>query len=154
MGLRGPAPRPTALKLLSGTVRKDRAAVSEPKPPPVETAKPPAGLPLAVRNVWKARAPRLIELGLLTLNDLDTFRLYCEAWVEKGELEREIKKVGKTYVLNGCVMKRPECGMLEACLARLQKLGARFGMAPSDRTRINAPAPKAEKENPFGKLRR
>ena len=49
-------------------------------------------------------------------------------------------------------MRSNPCGFSAAKLSRLESFLARFGMTPSDRSRIHVPAP--QKDNPFDEFRR
>lgn len=159
MGKRGPAPKPTKLKLLQGTYRKDRATANEPEPKVVKAPDYPSDLGKgdwgrqAIR-VWKQLAPRLITNGLLTEVDLFTFMRLCDAYARWWYWRRELKEVGYTQVTaSGYRAPQPEVGYFNKANEDLSKLEARFGLSPSDRTRISVDLEKDEKpENPFEAL--
>lgn len=78
MGRRGPAPRPTAIKLAQG-MRPDRVNRREPRPEPLPgPPEPPEHLDPVGRETWERLASKLWRLGLLTPLDLDTFAIYCD----------------------------------------------------------------------------
>lgn len=78
MGLRGPAPTPTALKLLKGRSHHGPANAAEPKP--VEKAPP---CPLYVREdpeaakEWKRLVPVLLRMRVLTEADATVLASLC-----------------------------------------------------------------------------
>ena len=71
MGQRGPAPKPTQLKVLQGTYRPDRAR-GEILPDTPQDILPPEHLSEPAREKWLELAPMLERNGLLTECDLDT----------------------------------------------------------------------------------
>lgn len=78
MGLRGPAPKPTALKLLQGNAGHRPINSSEPKP---EEKAPPC--PLYIREdpeaakEWKRLAPILLRMRVLTEADTTVLASLC-----------------------------------------------------------------------------
>lgn len=68
--------KPTNLKILEGTFRKDRAA-NEPKPVPIAPPKP-AWLKCAAGEIWKQLAPDLDAVGCLTRVDGPAFALLVD----------------------------------------------------------------------------
>lgn len=79
---KGPAPAPTALKLLKG-VRPARINQNEPKPKSVSGALPKgwgAGMSEGAKTFWATYAPVLSNLGVLTEADLPAFRVLSELW--------------------------------------------------------------------------
>src|SRR2546421_647039 len=70
--------KPTGLKVLEGTYRRDRAK-REPKPLPVAPACP-SWLDATGRAKWRELKPQLDRLGLLTEIDGDALAAYCSAW--------------------------------------------------------------------------
>jgi phage terminase small subunit len=79
MGRRGPAPKPTALKLLQGNPGKRAINGREPKP---KTGMPrcPDWLDEEAKACWKRIVPQLNGMGVLTLIDADALANYCDTW--------------------------------------------------------------------------
>ncbi len=77
MGLRGPAPKPAALRVLEGTTRRDRMR-REPSPTRGAPACPKWLTPEA-RAVWRQIVPDLAAIGLLCRVDLGVLAVYCSA---------------------------------------------------------------------------
>jgi len=137
MGRRGPAPTPTALKLLRGNPGRRPLNNDEPKPDVIKgderLAKPPTFLSADAKLCWKRVAPSLIQLGLLTVADVSAFEAYCEAYARWRQYERLTGKnlelaISKGY-RNHAVRERQ----------LMLQYGARFGLDPSSRTNIKTP---------------
>ena len=132
----GRRPKPTALKLLLGTVRKDRLNALEPKPP-VGEVQIPEGISPAARVVWGEIAPVCLYMGTLTAADTRPFWMMCE--------------MQATWELNCKVKGTPEFNVrLERELANtMRPYYEYFGMTPSSRARISVP--KKTEEEPQSK---
>lgn len=138
----GPPPKPTNLKVLAGTFRKDRHGDGGVDYPKTHNAKPPdwvLEMPVGVRthalDEWERLVPLLESQLVMTEADWSELAHYCTLH----------GKIVASY-LSGDF---PSVSML----AELRKLGGDFGLTPATRARI----PKAgagKKENPFTKLSR
>ena len=88
----GRRPKPTALKQLQGTLRKDRTNANEPKPGPLGKSIPDH-LSKEAKKYWKESFKLLTRVGILTETDADSLALYCESkmrWVfAKKQLEKD-----------------------------------------------------------------
>lgn len=124
-------PKPTALKVLQGTDRKDRANPNEPRP--ARGAQKPAGLSRAASAEWDLLAPMLERLGLLRETDALAFEDLCETTVRWRQLRH------KQDFREAVASDRAREHML--------KLLMQFGLTPSSATRVTA-TPVAE-ANPF-----
>src|SRR4051812_963222 len=94
MGARGPAPKPTRLKILAGNPGKRPLNAAEPKPDP----KPPvcpAWLDDAAKTKWRATVKELSRLGVLTSIDGDALAAYCQAWAEFQWATKTLRKEGR-----------------------------------------------------------
>jgi phage terminase small subunit len=80
----GRRPEPTSLKLLKGTVRKDRLPAHEAKPDRIELgAAPPAWVKSArARGAWRSLEPLLQQNGLLTVLDAPALGLLVDAFAD------------------------------------------------------------------------
>lgn len=126
MGERGPAPRPTNLKVVRGE-REDRINRDEPQPSvPVE---PPFALTKQAREVWDRLAPDLERKGVLTGWDVDLFAELCEAVVR---LRAKRRAANRKAERGGASPMRE----YQAALDMVVKLASRFGMTPSDRSKL------------------
>lgn len=152
MGRRGPAPKPTNLKLIQGTYRKDRDQANE-LSPEVGAPSCPSWLSREAKREWKRIVPELEQQSLLTRIDRAALAAYCEAYAEWWEMEREIRKHGRIQVAeSGYASPRPEVIMRDKALDRMRMYLKEFGLSPSSRSRINVPAKKDDEKkdaNPF-----
>lgn len=136
MGKRGPARTPEALKVLEGTYREDRHGGSL-KLRPGEPRRP----------VWLCEAASLIwdevvcELslvpGLLCEADGAALALYCDARRQYHEYDEQIRSDGlTTESLTAGTKAHPLLTHRNAARAAVDKLGAKFGLTPSDRASL------------------
>lgn len=77
--------KPTALKLLEGTYRPDRANPREPKVAVLRRLTPPTWLRhlgdqgIAVK-FWQRNVPKLVSAGILAETDVEAFAMVCEIY--------------------------------------------------------------------------
>lgn len=101
------ARKPTALKVLEGTARKDRVRPDEPQPPALELGdRAPAWIkgPRA-RRAWHDLAPLLREQGLLTVLDAPALGLLVEAFGDYLEARDVVE--GRRCGMCGASMRSP-----------------------------------------------
>lgn len=146
MGQRGPKTKPTELKLLGGTYRKDRAPENEPKPnSPPSVPDPPAYMDTIGKKEWKRLAPELYRLGLLTKVDLGTFEAYCLSYGRLVAAHKSLKRAktmfheytNKAGATN--FVARPELAVIQKESMVIKAFCAEFGLSPSARARMEAP---------------
>lgn len=140
MGERGPAPKPTALKLVTGSAKShpERINKSEPKPQPAET-EPPAWLKgRRERRTYRELAERLRAMNLLTHADeyaLVQLALYWVKWRDIADgVETDVTETDSGYR-----MTDPRINSLVKIGEKITQLLKEFGMTPSARTRISVP---------------
>lgn len=151
MGLRGPAPTPTAIleargswlaKHREGEVQFERGMLPCPK-----------WLSPAGKREWKKQAKQLDSAGLLQVVDGAMLAAYCEAWAEFVEMCEAIKEKGRLMTTsNGNVIQNPLVSIRNRAVERLFRLAQQFGFSPSARVRIRAGDPEPE-EATKGKAR-
>ena len=145
MGKRGPPPKPSALKKLQGTFRKDRTARNELVAPP--GAPPTPNFPPKVRKVgaakWAELVPLLLERGTLSKEDGVALEQFCRFWAQwltyQGAAEREpmIESMYGPKV-------NPAAELALKLEQRLTALGDRLGLTASARSKVSVP----EKQKP------
>ena len=141
MARTGRPPKPTALKLLHGTARSDRVLKNEPQPEIGRPTRPHWLLPEAKRE-WSRIVPELLRLGLLAKIDRAMISMWCQCWGMYVEAIRDIRAHGTTYSKeDGYEGQRPSVSIMNKMIEKMTALSARFGMTPSDRSRINVPKP-------------
>jgi P27 family predicted phage terminase small subunit len=90
---RGPKPLPTRLKVVRGTLRKDRANPREPAVTP-EIPTCPDELSPAAKKEWERIAPELAGLGLLAGIDRSALALYAEAYARWLDAIQALQRYG------------------------------------------------------------
>lgn len=86
----GRRPRPTKLKLLLRTDRKDRARANEPIPPAGEIVRPDF-LKYREKELWNEYKPILLAMGTLTVADVPLFAAWCVKMAQFEEEKRTMK---------------------------------------------------------------
>lgn len=143
MGKRGPKPTPNHLKVIAGVV-ESRLNREEPVPSQSAPSVAPMSLSEGGQAVWDRLAPDLIDKGMLTEWDVDTFTVFCEAVATYQEcrqkLENEPSEYGK-YLERGSaggLIKSPYWQIMRDCAQVMAQLSSRFGMTPGDRASLKA----------------
>ncbi|GGN47282.1 phage terminase small subunit P27 family [Streptomyces fuscichromogenes] len=147
MGKRGPAGKPTALRVLHGD-RKDRINDAEPQPDAGDITAPD-WLGEQALAVWDAYAPDLEAKRVLTPWDCEAFANWCDAVARRRDAAEHVETEGAVVELNvfnknGDLTgtrraKNPWLLALDAADAQVQRYGARFGLTPSDRASLKIP---------------
>jgi P27 family predicted phage terminase small subunit len=151
---RGAKPKPTHLKLVKGTTRKDRMNKHEPKiidlGPPVA----PEHLTPEAREEWLRVSKDLYDAGLLTIVDRAILSAYCQAygrWVvaEKTLAEMAQTLAGGALVVrskNGGLIQNPIVSTANRAMADVARYAHDLGMTPSSRARVMVRPPNAVPE--------
>lgn len=143
MGRRGPAPTPSPILRLRGTLRNDRVR----NEPAVPGGKPvcPTWIDDEAKAAWKQLLPLLTQMGVLTRIDRNALTRYCQLWSRWKKAELFIQKHGDTYPLKDdqgkikCLQQFPQVAIAHKLAAALTRLEQEFGMTPSARSRIQVP---------------
>lgn len=167
MGRRGPAPKPTKLRILGGNAGKRPLPKNEPRPEAVpESAAAdlaPSYLEGEARAEWVRVAPRLAKLGLLTELDETMLALYCQAVANWREAEARVRLVTAPHRAGCPLGQDPEShghGFENALMqgwvkrakeerAAARQLAAEFGFSPASRSRVKAAPPDEPEKNPL-----
>lgn len=151
----GRPPKPSGLKVLEGTDRADRINPAEPRPPLIEVGtRPPAWLRNKLaRAYWRELVPILSRARILALTDTTALVILAKAYGRWRSYEDFLEANGETYetgrastakegeaveATGKLLRPRPEVAMRDKAEDRLVLLLGKFGMTPSDRTRISA----------------
>lgn len=153
MGLRGPAPKPTALKLLQGERHRDRINDSEPIPRDALPVCPESVEP-AVRAIWDFTMLELAHMKIVASIDRDALLAYCEAVVTHRESSALLHREGLTASnAAGTLVKHPATTIQRESAELIRRFAQEFGLTPSGRTRIRTMEAgahaAAEEDNPF-----
>ena len=120
-------------KKLSGTYRTDREGVID--APAIEPMMP-KHLPERAQQIWRTKARGLVEAGLLSQLDGETFGLYC---VLAAHLEECYEK--------GVLPSRD-------VMTHYRPMAKSFGLDPDARSKLGIKEPRPKKDNPFAAIRR
>ncbi|WP_051580631.1 phage terminase small subunit P27 family [Pseudonocardia acaciae] len=150
MGKRGPAPRPTALKLLHGERHLDRINPDEPQPRPADLTPPEDAAP-AVLAVWRRVVAELEAMNLAFPADADCLRGYCEAVVSHRRACEVLARSGVLVKgLHGNLVRNPALQIQRDAALTMLRFAQEFGLTPSARSSIRAAeATGAGDDNPF-----
>jgi P27 family predicted phage terminase small subunit len=139
MAGRGPAPIPSALKVLRGSRRVNR---NEPIPPNGEP-NPPADLAPAEFEAWRGVVGELQTVpGLLTLADRGVLELVARTEPVYRDCSAHVREHGSTVVVRDdkgvvrFVQASPQAQLLIKLAAQLKSLYAELGLTPAGRSRL------------------
>lgn len=142
--MRGRRPKPTALKVVQGTFRPDRANKAEPRPAR-NVPKPPEWISREGKLEWKRVAPELGALGLLTGPDRAAFACYCESYGRLVRAQRALRRSvranpGSEFDLipskHGRI-SNPLHRIIRHAMSDVVRYATEFGGSPVSRSRIN-----------------
>jgi P27 family predicted phage terminase small subunit len=137
--MKGPPPKPTALKLLEGNPGKRALNQSEPT---LAVAEPtcPEHLDEDAKREWKHIVPILMKMRVLTEADEAMLGIWCQTYSTLMDLQRRIAKTGTLYTTKkgGFVQSNPLFLQMLKCINVIGKISAEFGLTPSARVRLHA----------------
>lgn len=156
MGRRGPAPKPTALKLIAGNPGHREISGDEPLPP--------AGAPDAptfvddrALQVWNALVPRIARVGLARTIDGGALERYCVMFVQWRDCQEFVRKNGAEYAVRGeprrvkgvekpgrvlYFREYPAVARAAKLSRDMLQIEREYGLTPAARTRIRLDADK------------
>lgn len=117
------------------------------KPASITLPQPPNYLEKDAKEEWFRVTAELAALKILTNVDISLLAAFCQ---EVALYRKAIKKMrGKEVItaMNGTMMPNPWVGIAHKALDAANKLSAKYGFTPADRTRIGTPP--AKEEDPF-----
>lgn len=133
MGKRGPAKKPTTLKILQGNPGKRPLNLNEPKPKPIMPPIP-KWLDTAAKKEWKRIAEELKTMGLLTYIDGAALAGYCKCFSMVQAANAEIKERGTTYTTpTGFLRDNPAIDRMRQYLTLMRQYLSEFGLSPASR---------------------
>lgn len=153
--------KPTALKLLQGTYRSDRAVNNEPKPKPA-IPEVPTHLSDEAKVEWGRITEQLAGIGLLTKIDRAALAAYCECWADwvdasrlcASSVDEHGKKTDRKVIKTaaGNFVENPYFSIKKRSAELMHKFLVEFGMTPASRSKISAQPTGAAPANPFEAL--
>ena len=156
MGLRGPQPKPTALRVLEGNPGKRALDLSAGVNPRVEIPDAPRHLGKEARKEWKRITPILEELGLISGLDRTALGMYCQAAGRLHELEMAfngqiarlegedtsyvdaVYKASYAVTPSGYAQQSVMVQLLSKHRAEVNRYLMHFGLSPAARARVQA----------------
>lgn len=156
MGLRGPKPTPTVLKLIQGNPGKRPLNLSDGVNPPIQIPAAPKWLSTHASKEWRRIGAELAQLGLIAEIDKASLATYCQTWGDLCELEMAFAaqkrmvsdKMGKndTSLMAAYFQKTPTGFLRESAVhkkivemrSELDRYVRNFGLNPAARSRVSA----------------
>lgn len=145
MGARGPAAKPTNLKIIQGNPGKRQLNHDVKFDTSEEVLTPPAHLDRKAKAEWKRLAPVVFNAGLLTEGDIAAFGAYCAAfshWYHaEKDLQAKISENGGRMTFEtdkGYQQQIPEVSIATNARLNMIKIAREFGLTPSSRANISA----------------
>lgn len=146
----GRKPKPTQLKVVQGTFRKDRANAREPKPSGDLTSAP-VHFSDTQRELWDyaiANAPK----GLLKMLDLSVLEIWVTACVFHREAAQKVATTGQIIKSpSGYPVMNPYMANMNKQAQIMLKAAAEMGFTPASRSRIVV-AEELVGDDPWAKL--
>jgi P27 family predicted phage terminase small subunit len=156
MGARGPAPKPSNLRVMQGNPSRRPLNRREPQPSKPKALPVPAILRADKRayQIWKEVSPELRHCGLLTALDPYVFALFCKAWATFWEAQDFVDKHGQMFVMRDPPVDRndpedkgrikylqqyPQVAIAAKYLQIAGTYADRLGLSPAARSRIQLP---------------
>lgn len=153
----GPPKKPSQLKKLQGTYRKDRAAPREMEPPKCNhIPNAPAHMERDAARVWRKVCKTLFDLDMLYKVDFEQLELYCYLYARAKKAEAQIREMGEVITEKNVYghdkhVKNPWLSIQKECIVECNKIAQQFGLTPSARTRVSMPKDK-KSTNPLEAL--
>ena len=157
--------KPTKLKLIQGTFRKDRTVKNEPQPKSViEIPRPPSYLSKYAKKMWKALVGELVHKGILTMVDLHALEVCCETYGQyrlaheavfrpiDPETGKRTKRTLAEYMKGRNSQTTPEYTAMTKAFTSFKGYLAEFGLTPASRGKLDIPREPGDEIDPMEKL--
>lgn len=110
-----------------------------------EAPAPPDTLGEHGRELWHRVAPYLVDLGLLSVLDVDALRVLCESWQVYCSLA-EYDSPDMMFVVSdrGNVSEHPAVKRRALAAETCQRLWKLFGLTPADREKMEVDIPQQD----------
>jgi P27 family predicted phage terminase small subunit len=152
MGLRGPAPKPTAIKRLEGNPGKRKLNEAEPQPT-AGVPECPDYLDEVARREWGRLTSILVAMKVLTEADYIALANLCQGYSTLMNAQKQLNKTGILYKSkSGYIQQSPLLGIIHTQTTIVNNMLREFGLTPSSRTRVAIAEPKEKRPNPFALL--
>lgn len=147
---RGPRPKPTALKVLTGNPGHRPINKNEPKPAGKLPAAP-RQLQGEARREWYRTGRKLVTLGIMSEIDRAAFIVYCVSYGRWAAAEAKIAAmhgpgddglIGRNTAGEAAISGYVK--LANKALEMMQRAAIEFGMTPSARSRLEVKTPEEE----------
>lgn len=138
MGMRGPAPKPSIVRIREG-MRGHRPLPENEPQPAVVPPRCPNHLSKDEKKEWKRLATLLMRMRVLTEADGDALEQLVTAIVAKRIADQAVREKG-LYVVGsvGNEILNPACRERDSADSKIRWWATQFGLTPSARTRVAA----------------
>lgn len=151
MGIRGPAPKPTMIKMIQGNPGKRPLNHNEPQPD-LSAPECPEYLDAVARVEWDRLVKILLAMRVLTEADYIALGNLCQAYSTLIDAQKKLSKAGILYkTKSGYIQQSPLLGIVNSQMALINALLRELGLTPSSRTRVST-IEEPRKENKFARL--
>jgi P27 family predicted phage terminase small subunit len=137
---------PTGLKRLRGNPGRRPLPKGEPEFAPMTTLEPLSFLSVEAKAEWTRLAKPLTLQGILTMADVAAFACYCESWATFKRATEELSVAGDIVSTRDGMRPSPYHRIRNAAFDHLKTFACQFGLTPSARTKIVAPATDPDNE--------
>lgn len=136
MGERGPARKPTRLRVLHGAA-PEKDVTLEPAPAELPVQRPEWLSPDAAAK-WDVLVPHLLSMQLVTAVDVDVLSAYCECYARWRKLAGMAARTPPVFNRGGegaqmMLVRNPLWAQVRDAEAGLRTLAREFGFTPSSR---------------------
>jgi len=145
VGARGPAPKPTRLRVLHGG-HPERVNRNEPSPAALPVVMPPY-LSSEARRKWEELEPHLVSMGVVTAVDVDLLAAYCECFARWRRLSQLAASSPPVFKRSGggeegevVFARNPLWSQVRDAEAALRVMAREFGFTPSARSGLRVQA--------------
>ena len=136
--MRGRKPKPSHLKILQGTARRDRTNTNEPVFKKLTVMRPPTWLSPEAKKSFKVLAKMLTEAGVLQVSDKMVLSLLCEQYQTFLAADKIVKAEGMHYTMPGGQMRvHPAVKIRHDAQQQIRQFAVEFGLTPSSRSRVS-----------------
>lgn len=151
MGKRGPAKKPTKLKVFKRPSREVANEMTVPELNDLPTA--PDYFEADAVKIWDISIKRLKDLGMLHDVDIPLLETYCLQCSMLNKSARALKKDGLLTTITTksgeYEIPSPHIKIYNTANTQIQKIAAHFGFSPSTRASISVPEKKKDSSDPF-----
>lgn len=146
--MRGRKPKPTAMKLLSGTLQKCRTNKQEANAMKITKAPPPPKwFSSLAKKIYKDTTRQLLASKVLSPVDLQMLVTYCQEYANYMEIMQkfspgkdgvaEEERVVITQTKNGRIQQvNPLLKIAQVSLEKAKSIGVEYGLTPSSRAKV------------------